>query len=178
MSRWVALLRGINVGGRNKLPMKDLSELLTNAGFENLATYIQSGNVVFTRKGASEGALAAKISSLILSEFGINAPTVVVSADRLAKAMAANPFPEAEADPTFLHLVFLAATPRRPDLGALRALAGKREKLHLSGKVFYLHAPDGLARSKVAARAETLLRVSATARNWRTVCKLLELARA
>jgi len=99
----------------------------------------------------------------------------VLTAEELRNAAAANPFPSATNEPKSLHLYFLAETPQNPDVQALNQLKSDNESFKLIGKVFYLHAPDGIGRSKLAARAEKLLGVQATARNWNTVAKLLEL---
>jgi uncharacterized protein (DUF1697 family) len=94
----------------------------------------------------------------------------------LEGAVRSNPFPEAESDPSTLHLYFLAASPENPDLEGLEEIKDDRERFFLGDDVFYLHAPDGVGRSKLAANAERLLGVPATARNWRTVRKVMEMA--
>jgi uncharacterized protein (DUF1697 family) len=100
----------------------------------------------------------------------------MLSAKKLKKAADANPFPKAEAESKSVHLYFLAKTPKDPDLEALNRLKSGKESFKLMGDVFYLHAPDGIGRSKLAARAEKLIGVEATARNWNSVTKLLEMA--
>ena len=176
MATWIALLRGINVGGRNTLPMADLRRVLDESGLERVRTYIQSGNVVFGSRERSARRLEDGIGMAIEAECGFRPDVFVMSAKQLQDAATANPFPEAEATPSTLHLHLLATAVTRPDRAALDALAGPREAWAIRGRTFYLHAPDGVARSKLAARAETILGVPATARNWRTVQKLLELA--
>jgi uncharacterized protein (DUF1697 family) len=94
----------------------------------------------------------------------------------MERVMRSNPLPEAESEPKTLHLYFLAAPPERPDLDALEGIKGDRERFVLGDGVFYLHAPDGIGRSKLAANIEKLLGVPATARNWRTVHKVMEMA--
>lgn len=176
VSTWVALLRGVNVGG-NRLPMAELREELEGLGLglENVRTYIASGNVVFdsTPEGACE--LAAALPPRIEARFGFTPRLLILSADDLRRAMEANPFPEAEEAPKTVHLFFLAERPKAADTEGLDALASPTERWRLDGRVFYLHTPDGFGRSKLAEKGERLLGVPATARNWRTVAKLREM---
>ena len=176
MTTLIALLRGINIGGNNKLPMKELSALLTDMGLREVQTYIQSGNVVFRCDAKNRATLAAKISAAIEVQHGFAPQVLLLDAAELRKAMADNPYPEAEADPKSLSLLFLAEAPQRPDLKSLEAIKTGSERFKLMGKVFYLHAPEGFGRSKLAAQAEKLLGVAASGRNWNTVCKLAEMA--
>ncbi len=176
MPTLIALLRGINMGGHNKLPMKELAALLTGIGLRDVQTYIQSGNVVFRSNVKDKAALAAKISAAIAAQHGFAPQVLLLKAEELRQAMAHNPYPEAETTPAKLSLLFLTETPPQPDLKALEKLRISSERFKLVGKVFYLHAPDGFGRSKLAANAERLLGVATTGRNWNTVCKLAEMA--
>ncbi len=176
MTTLIALLRGINVGGNNKLPMKELSALLEEMGLREVQTYIQSGNVVFRCDLKNKAALATKITTAIKAKHGFAPHILLLEEAELKKAMAGNPYPEAESEPKSLHLFFLDEAPHLPDLQALEALKTQSERFKLAGKVFYLHAPDGVGNSKLAARTEKLLGVAASARNWNTVCKLAEMA--
>lgn len=173
---WVALLRGINVGGNNLLPMKDLAALLTSAGFADVKTYFQSGNVVFRGSVARASAVSKRISTAIAERRGIEPRVLVLGPRDLQRAAAANPFPDAAADPKSLHLFFLCESPRAPDLDSLARLKSRSEEFALAGSVFYLHAPDGIARSRLAQNVDRFLGVPTTARNWRTVCALLQMA--
>lgn len=182
MSTWVALLRGINVGGANRLPMAELRDELSGLGLEDVTTYIASGNVVF---GADDdpdvdrtAVLADRIGATIEAHHGFRPRVLVLSAGRLRESMEANPFPEAEAEPKTLHLYFLAEQPAGIDASAFDSAAGPTERWELGDRVLYLHTPDGFGRSKLAARVESLLDVPATARNWRTVTRVWELAAA
>jgi uncharacterized protein (DUF1697 family) len=175
MTTLIALLRGINVGGNNPLPMKELSALLTDMGLRDVKTYIQSGNVVFRCEPKSKATLAAKISAAINEQHGFAPHILLLEAAELKKAMQGNPYPEAESAPKSLHLFFLDEAPSQPDLKSLDAIKADNESYKLAGKVFYLHAPDGVGNSKLAARAERLLGVAASGRNWNTVCKLAEM---
>ena len=177
MATWVAFLRGINVGGNHILPMKELVALLGKEGLNDVATYIQSGNVVFRCSKATAPALEERIGAAVSKQHGFQPRVLVVSAAELGRAVTANPFPQADADPKQLHLFFLAKKPSSANLDALRELAAGSEAFELIDKVFYLYTPDGFGVSKLAARAERHLGVDATARNWRTVGKVLEMAK-
>ena len=175
MATWIALLRGVNVGGKNLLPMAKLRATLTELGFEGVATYVQSGNVVFRSPVRSGAKLQQQISAALEGEFDLTVPVLVLSAKEVKAALDANPFPEAS-EPKSVHVSFLFTKPKRPDLDALSELATATEVFHLEGRVFTLHAPDGIGRSKLAAQVERKLGVEATARNLRTVTKLVEMA--
>ena len=174
MKTYILLLRGINVGGRNVLPMKDLVALLEDLGCRNVRTYIQSGNVVVqTSKDASN--LSKQVSAKVKERRGFEPCALLIELQDFERAIAANPFPEAESDPKALHFGFLDSMPLKPNLKKLEALKTKNERFQLIDKVFYLHAPDGVGRSKVAANSERLLGSSMTDRNWRTVSKLRDI---
>ncbi len=178
MKTYVALLRGINVLGRRVLPMKELAAILKSLGCQNVTTYIQSGNAVFQHSATDASRLAADVSAKIAKCRGFAPHVLVLTSRQLARAANENPYPEAEAEPKSLHLFFLDAKPDKAKLKLLEELRTKTERFALVGYVFYLHTPDGFGRSKLAANVERKLGVAATARNWRTVCKLLELAEA
>lgn len=177
MKTFIALLRGINVGGKNMLPMKELVGELKALGLQNVSTYIQSGNVVFKSRECGASGLERRIQSAIRKSHGFSPNVFVFGLDELENAVASNPFPDAESNPKTLHLFFLASTPKDPDLKILENLKSDNERFEIRGTVFYLHAPEGTGRSKLAARVERSLGVSVTARNWRSVCKILEMAR-
>jgi uncharacterized protein (DUF1697 family) len=178
LETWIALLRAVNVGGRNKLPMKMLAAELEAIGLSAVKTYIQSGNVVFRCPSARTANLAAEIGAAIKAKFGFEIDVAVISAKGLAAAVRANPFPEsaAEMDGRTLHFFFLAKAPGAIDQGRLEAVRRQSERWQIKGTVFYLHAPEGFGDSKLAAQVERILGVTATARNWRTVRALLDLA--
>ena len=177
MTRYVALFRGINVGGHNKLPMRELKELLAGLGLQDVATYIQSGNVVFESEEADKAVLSERICTAVSQSHGFAPQVLLLMAEEFTQAAAANPYPEAEEEPKTLHLYFLEGVPPEPDMEKLEALKGDTENFRLIDKVFYLHAPDGIGRSKLAARVEKALGVAVTARNWRSVSKIMEMAK-
>jgi len=178
MNTYIALLRGINVGGNNKLPMKELVTILEGLALQQVKTYIQSGNVVFQCERADKALLSNEISAAIDACYGFSPAILLLAIAELATAMAANPFPEAEDEPKSLHLFFMDQAPQAPDLDALEAIKTENEWFTLIDKVFYLHAPDGIGRSKLAEKIGRGWQVTITARNWRTVCKVMELAKA
>jgi len=175
MLTYIALFRGINVGGNNSLPMKELVAVLEDIGARKVRTYIQSGNAVF-RSAETGSQLAGQLTAEIKKRRGFEPFVLILDLEALDRAMAGNPFPEAEADPSSLHLGFLAYPTTHPDLAKLNSLKKESERFYLSEAVFYLHAPEGVGRSRLAAGIEKLLGVPMTDRNWRTVCRIRELA--
>lgn len=177
MNICIALLRGINVGGKNSLPMKGLVAIMEVIGAQKVRTYIQSGNAVFEIAEQDLVLLSKRLSVEIGKRYEFKTCVVVLGLEALEKAMAANPFPEAEGDPVGLHLGFLASDPTHANLEKLDSLRKASERFRLIGPVFYLHAPEGVGRSKLAAGAEKALGVPMTVRNWRTVGNIREMAR-
>lgn len=176
MPTFIALLRGINIGGTHPLPMKELVAILEALGCTNVATYIQSGNAVFKCQVGLAAQLAEKISREVGRRRGFEPSVILLTLKELEQAMRRNPFPEAEADPTRLAVGFLGKAPQKPDLAGLEALRLKSERFAVVERCFYLYAPNGFGKSKLASRAEKLLGVPMTARNWRTVGKIREMA--
>ena len=174
----IALFRGINVGGNNLLPMKELVAVLKECGLEEPKTYIQSGNVVFRGGVGSNRQVADHISAAVEISHGFKPNVIVMTAEDLTSAAAANPYPEAAADPKTLHLFFASDVVAHPDYDKLDSLQAASERFALKEAVFYLHAPDGIGRSKLVKGAEKALGVPVTARNWNTVQKLMEMASA
>lgn len=172
MKTYIALFRGINVGGNSILPMKELVAMLESLDLQDIKTYIQSGNVIFRSKAAGTAQLAGKIGAAIRKSHGFEPQVLLLDSVKLNKVIRENPYPEAEAVPNTLHVNFLAAIPSMPDLKALEKIRSESERFHLAGDVLYLHAPDGIGRSKLAASMERLLGVTMTSRNWNTVRKL------
>ncbi len=176
MKAYAALFRGINVGGKNKLPMNQLVAILEELDARNVRTYIQSGNAVFVRQEENASKLSSKISREIRQRCGFQPHVLLLELDDIERAIRNNPFPDAESEPKNLHAGFLASVPEEPNLKALEKLRIGDERFQLIDKVFYLHAPAGVGRSKLAAKAEKLIGVPMTDRNWKTVCKIREMA--
>jgi uncharacterized protein (DUF1697 family) len=186
MTRYVALLRGINVGGRHRVPMAELRELLLGLGHTDVVTYIQSGSAVLTAPdGDSPAQVATGVADALQRRFGFAVPTIVVTGDDLARIVADNPWP-GQGDPKRLHVSF-AGRPFGPaEQEAIAAAAGRAtgqgspDEARVVGGTLYLHTPDGLGRSELAVQLGRLERRSGwpevTTRNWATVRTLLELA--
>ncbi len=173
----VALLRGINVGGKNKLPMKDLAEIFVNAGCEDVRTYIQSGNVVFRADPVLTEGIPSLIRESILSGFGYRVPVVTRTVLDLQEIVQVNPFPEAEANR--LLVLFLADLPDRALVETLDPNRSPGDEFAVVGREVFLHCPNGFARSKLTNNYfDSRLSTTSTGRNWRTVNKLLEMATA
>lgn len=176
MNTFVALFRGINVGGKNILPMKELAAVLEGLGLKKVQTYIQSGNVVFQCKENDKQKLSHDIGTAICKSHEFTPQVFILSVEELHNAIVSNPFPEGESDPKSLHLSFLETTPANPDLKRLESLKSENERFKLIDTVFYLHAPNGIGRSKLAANVEKSLGVGMTARNWRSAKIVLSMA--
>lgn len=179
MPGYLALLRGINVGGRNKVAMADLRELADGLGHTGVSTYIQSGNLLFSSAEADPAALADELERAIASQHGVRPAVVVVSRAELAGVIGNNPFPD-ETNPKALHAVFRRDEVHATGIAAVAAAverfrsAGGRDDAAVVGRILYLRTPDGLGRSDLAAALSRSSAQSAgTARNWATVTKLL-----
>ena len=175
MGTWIALLRGINVGGKNVLKMADLKDNLQSIKLKNVRTYIQSGNVVFESVAKSATTLARKITDIVAEKHGFAPVVVVISANQLLDAIQSNPFAQEAGIAKSLHFFFLKKSCSDPDLQGMEAIKKPSEQFQLLGDVFYLFTPDGFHSSKLAARVERLLGVVTTARNFRTVQKLMDM---
>ena len=173
----VALLRGINVGGKNKLPMKDLATMFAEAGCEEVQTYIQSGNVVFRAEPSLADRIPELISEAILSRFGYRVPLIIRTGDDIREVADANPFVRAGAETDKLHVVFLADLPDAAEVDTLDPNRSPPDEFAARGREIYLHCPEGLARTKLTnSYFDSKLTTISTVRNWKTVLKLLELA--
>ena len=176
MGARIVLLRGINIGPNNRIPMPGLRSALTEAGYERVRTYVASGNVVLDST-APEAKLNREIQRLIVERFDLNIPVVSRTAEELAEVIDRNPFPDIDCPPKLYQVSFLdrPADPERLD--ALQAYAAPGERLAAVGREWYAAFPDGIAKSKLAAKmAARDVGVTATARNWRTVTTLHEMA--
>ncbi len=170
-STHIALLRGINVGGKNKLPMKQLAQVFSELGCDEIRTYIQSGNVVF--KAGDVGRFAPRLTKALHLRFGFQVPVVLRSADELDGIARRNPFLATGADPKSLHVAFLAEVPdpERPD--ELDPQRSPGDTFVVRGREVYLHCPNGFARTKLTnAYFDARLGTTSTIRNWKTVLKL------
>jgi uncharacterized protein (DUF1697 family) len=174
---YVALLRGINVGGNNPLPMKDLAILFTKAGCAEVKTYIQSGNVVFHADAKTAARIATATTKAIADRTGMRIPVVVRTAAELGDITRGNPFLQKGADPDKLHVVFLAEAPSAAKIAGLDPKRSSTDEFAVRGAEIYLHCPNGYGRTQLSnAYFDAKLGTIGTVRNWRTVLKLTELA--
>lgn len=174
--RQIALLRGINIGSRNRVAMPRLREILTEAGFADVTTYLQSGNVVLESDLAPDK-LAARCKLLVADEFGLDVEIVVRTRDELADVVARNPLEKVAVDPKRYQVSFLVKELPAETVEKLSALAADSERLVAIGRELYGWHPDGARRSRLwPALAGPRLGVTATARNWSTVTNLLSIA--
>jgi uncharacterized protein (DUF1697 family) len=175
----VALLRGINVGGKRSLPMKRLAEAFVAVGCSDVRTYIQSGNVVFRAAPALAAKLPSVLPKAIAKMAGFDVPVVLRSAEELRAAVKKNPFLRAGTDAAECHLMFLADLPESARVKKLDATRSPPDELAVIGRDVYLRLPNGVARSKLTnAYFDGVLATVSTLRNWRTVLTLLEMAEA
>ena len=173
---YVALLRGINLGARNKVSMADLRTLIEGLGGEDVATYVQSGNVVFKSR-VKPAELADAIEERIKRDLGLTVTVLLRTKAQLAKVLAGNPFASRERDPLKLHVTFLAEAPGRDHVRKVEETQFEPDEFQVAGQEVYLHCPKGYGRSKLSnAYFEKQLDVAATTRNWNTVMKLVELS--
>ena len=174
MTIYVVLLRGINVGGANKLPMKDLREIAEAAGAENPKTYIQSGNLVFSTTKGSIAAFNKKLCAGVKKKFGFEPPLFITDLKTYRVVLKKNPFADVDDDPSKIHVMFLDEVPAAA-LKAVKERMTKTEQIKAAKNAVYFYAPAGIARSKAA---EQMMRVfpNGTSRNWRSCLKIEALA--
>ena len=174
MAVMVALLRGVNVGGKGSLPMADLRRVATDLGYDDVATYIQSGNLVL-RTSDSASKVTNDLASAIAGLGGVKPAVMVRSRSQLAKVVDANPFLRRGEDASLCHVTFME-TAASGALGALDLDKYEPEEAKAVGKELFLFLPGGMGRSKLAADLARNKQAVGTTRNWRTVTKLLEMA--
>lgn len=170
--RWVILLRGVNVGGHNILKMAEFKEALEGAGFANVQTYIQSGNAVVST--GSESDVAAMVEEMLRGSFGLEVPVLCLRIEDLHRISRSLNF---EGDPSRIYMYFcIEPLPDDFDATPLRDLMSSDDELKVTQDAICYHAPNGVGRSKLAEKIEKLVPVGLTARNLRTVGKLIDLA--
>jgi uncharacterized protein (DUF1697 family) len=174
---YLGLLRGINVGGKNKLPMKDLIAIFVEAGCVDVRTYIQSGNVIFGAAPVDIPVLPARITTAIAKRFGYSVPLVLRTVDEFGGVLRANPFLNEEVSEDELFVLFLADLPEGRRVESLDPDRSPGDAFAVRGREVYLRLPNGVAGSKLTnAFFDSKLATTSTGRNWRTVTKLFELA--
>ncbi|HEV2123039.1 MAG TPA: DUF1697 domain-containing protein [Chloroflexota bacterium] len=175
--RYVALLRGINLGGKNKVPMATLSAMFVDLGCTDVETYIQSGNVVYTATNQVAGRVARRIPEMIHEQLGLKVPVITRTVAELREAVENNPFLKEGADEATLHLVFLGDEPTEQQVAVLDPERSPGDRSAVRGREVYLFCPNGLARTKLTnAYFDSQLKTVSTVRNWRTVLALVHMA--
>lgn len=179
METKIAILRGINVGGKRKVLMADLKELMETIGYQNIQTYIQSGNLIFNGGDKLENkGIEQEIENAILKKFSFEVPVIVLSAEEIENAVANNPFYKADADINKLHLTFLNEMPNKDKLALVESFDHSPDQFKIIGKNAFIYCEDSYHKSKLTNDFfEKKLKVKATTRNWKTVLKLWELSK-
>jgi uncharacterized protein (DUF1697 family) len=177
METIISILRGINVGGKNKIPMAELKMLYEDAGFKNVTTYIQSGNVVFSAKAANSKDIPPKIQEMILKKYGFNVPVIVRTIAEMEKVVNGNPFlKNKDVEVEKLHVTFLSNSPIKEHLERIKVFQFKPDDYIITGKEVYVYCPGGYGNTKLSNTFfENKLKVTATTRNWRTVNELVRM---
>lgn len=173
MQTWIALLRGVNVGGHGKLPMAEFRSMLNGLGYSNPQTYVQSGNAIFGSDDPSS-AIQEAIASGVEAQFNFRPKVMLLTAQAMHDALRANPFPATVDTPTTLHLLFGGA----PDLPAIRAAATSGEEVECINGITYFHTPNGYGKSRLAANLARYFDAPFTARNLRSCMKIGEMSPA
>lgn len=178
MKTYIAILRGINVSGKNIIRMKDLSEILERSGLSKVKTYIQSGNIIFNREDKPIRFFEDLIHKAIHDEFGFRVPVIVMTREYLNKVVAENPFlPRKDVDPKMLHVTFLSEYPEKTHANLPLEVNYPPDELLSGDKAFYVYCPKGYGRTKLNNDFfEKKTNVAATTRNWKTCNKLLEMS--
>ena len=178
MNKYIVLLRGINVGGNNKLPMAELRTLLTTNGYENVVTYIQSGNIILDSTKSVEKT-NEHIKLLIKQQFDYDIPVLTLTSEDIKKCFSENPYLKIEDNIKNLHVTFLKNIPENNLVTTLVINSTNNDTYSISGKTIYLHTPDGYQKTKFSnSQFEKKLKTQATTRNWRTTTKLFEIIMA
>jgi uncharacterized protein (DUF1697 family) len=172
---WIALLRGINVGGNKMLAMADLRALLESLGYQDVRTHLQSGNAVFTAGRSRAKTLEERIASRIDADFGLDVKVLVRTTEQLAEIVAANPFAGQGAPPKELHVAFLSAKPPADKVAGMGQAVLPLGEYEFGDRVIYLRLPKGISGSKLP-NWDRLLGVAVTTRNWNTVSRLRDIS--
>jgi uncharacterized protein (DUF1697 family) len=178
MKTFISILRGINVSGQRKIQMTDLKALYEALKFTNVITYIQSGNVIFKSKSASDQKLAKRIEDAIYERYNFNVPVIIRTVEEMEHAISVNPFlKQSKIDIEKLHITFLAEIPEQENVESIRNIDYSPDKFIILDKEVYLYCPNGYGITKLSNNFfEQKLKIKATTRNWRTVNKLFEMA--
>jgi len=178
MKKFIALLRGINVSGQKKIKMSDLKLLFEEMSFQNVQTYIQSGNVIFSSEEISNKKLETNISSGIIRKFGFDVQVFILSQEEIEYTLKNNPFIKKKKDSERLYVTFLSDAPSKENIQKLNLIDYTPEEYKIDGKLVYLFLSNGAGKAKLNNNLiEKKLKVSGTTRNWKTVKAFSELAK-
>lgn len=178
MAKFVSLLRGINVSGQRKIKMSELKTLFEKTGFQNVETYIQSGNVIFSTKETSGEKLSIKISSAIKKQFGFAVQVIIITPGEIEKALKSNPFVKKKKNTDKLYVIFLSEIPSKVSVNNLNRNDYLPEEFVIDGSCIYLFVPNGYGKAKLNNNFfENKLKVFGTTRNLKTLNALLELTK-
>jgi uncharacterized protein (DUF1697 family) len=175
---YISILRGINVSAKNIIKMDALRKAYENAGFSNVQSYIQSGNIIFKNNSGQTKELAQKINQLIQENFELDIPVLVLSVRELKHIIENNPFAQQEEkDPTFFHVTFLSEKSKLHTYSEIEAKKSEDEEISFSDDAIYLYCPNGYGKTKLTNNfIESKLKVTATTRNWKTVNELMRIS--
>jgi uncharacterized protein (DUF1697 family) len=178
MTTYISILRGINVSGHRMIKMDVLRQLFTDLGFQNIQTYIQSGNIVFQIKKADQQKLEKKIAKAIAEKFAFDVPVIVKEFDELKKIILDNPFlTDKTKDISHFHVTFLADKPDQVNFNKIKEGQYQADEFHLIDKAVYLYCPNSYSNSKLTnSFLESKLKITATTRNWKTTNELINIA--
>lgn len=177
MITYISLLRGINVSGKNSIKMDALKKAFEEAGFYNVTTYIQSGNIIFNSNETNSKSLEQLIFNIILNKFGFNVPVTILTIDELEQSLNKNPFSN-NSDEKFIHFTFLKDLPTISYEKEINNKKALNEEIKIINKTIYLYCPDGYGKTKLTNNyLEKVLKVSATTRNLKTTNQLLTIAK-
>jgi uncharacterized protein (DUF1697 family) len=178
MNTYVALLRGINVSGQRMINMKELKALFQKAGYENVMTYIQSGNIVFGSEEKNTKTIAKNIGDMIQNHYAFEVPVMVLSKENISDILDQNPYFDGKKDITKLHVTLLDDTPDAKLLASTRDEKYQSDEFTIDEKIIYLYCPDGYGMTKFSTMFfEKKLGVTATTRNWKTLEALQKLVK-
>lgn len=177
MKTYISILRGINVSGQKLIKMEALRQMLSEIGFNDVQTYIQSGNVLFKSKQTDEAKLAGKIEKEIKKQYGFEVPVIVKEINELKEIVHKNPFlKDASKDISLMHVTFLSGIPAVENFDKIKNIQSQQDEFQLVEKSIYLYCPNGYGNTKLNNNFfESKLKVTATTRNWRTINELIKI---
>lgn len=178
MKTFLSILRGINVSGQKKIPMSELKKMYEELHFENITTYIQSGNVIFKNKNSKD--LSEKIEQKIFEKYNFNVPVIIRTPEEMQSIIEGNQFlKQKNIDLTKLHVVYLADNPKQENIDKLKIYNFEPDKFYISSKEVYLYCPNGYGNTKLTNNFfENKLKVTATTRNWKTTNELFKILKS